>query len=183
MIHEWLAFRICIASALSLSIGFATQASVPHSVVNAFKAILAVTATTEHSGGDVEAAIKAWGVQLEKALRDPLGAKIIAFEKAIQAHSGIELQNMDDLLEDLRFVKQWRDPLCHGSWRPPDGEGKSQLFFVNRKTEKFDSKVDAGLLEEIREATAKLAIEVMNVVTTMGYQFPGSNGPGKAILQ
>ena len=40
--------QVLILAALSLALGYATQASVPHSVANAFKAILSVTIELEN---------------------------------------------------------------------------------------------------------------------------------------
>ena len=89
--------------------------------------------------------------------------------------------NLDDLLGGLRKASQMRNILCHGSWRLSDTSGASIPFFVNRQKEIVDSAMDRQCIDQVQRCTANLACAVINTVTQMGWQFPGSAGPGKTI--
>lgn len=144
-------------------------------------AIFAVTATTEYSGDAVEEAVEKWTSGLEKALTDTLGAKISGYESALRANSRVTIGDLDLLIEDLRTASRFRNALCHGSWGLPDASGASVPHFVDRKFKTFKDPVDIAYLRQKRRETMMLVISVINSVTTMGYQFPGSSGPGERI--
>ena len=145
------------------------------------KAIFAFSATTEYSEEAVEEVLESWLGQLEKALTDTLGAKIDAYAKAVNANGKLEMESFDQLINDLREASRLRNVLCHGSWQAPNDDGMTRIKFVNRKKLVFNTPVDAAFLKQTRDATAELAVHVINTVTIMGWNFPGSNGPGKAI--
>jgi len=90
-------------------------------------------------------------------------------------------ENIDDLLQHLKEAAKIRNLLCHGSWRPPDYSGVSIPFFVNRQKEIPETAIDCQFIDKVQRHTAELICEVINTVTQMGWQFPGSNGPGKVI--
>lgn len=90
-------------------------------------------------------------------------------------------ENLDELLSRLRDAAQLRNVLCHGSWDSPDAEGKSIPRYVNSKAMAFDTQVDIAYLNQIQEAAAELACQVMDSITVMGYRFPGTKGPGAAV--
>ena len=145
------------------------------------KAIFALTATQKYdSEQDLHNAYADWLKILEKALSDQLGRLIGSYETAMQAQS-VEIVGFVDLIENLKLAARIRNVLCHGSWKTPDDKGQSVPFFVNNKTETFVTPIDIGYLATTQRATAELACEVINSVTSMGWQFPGSNGPGKEI--
>lgn len=147
------------------------------------KAIFAITATTEYDDAAMAAAVEKWGGTVEKALTDPLGAKINGYEKAVRAHTSVKLGNLDWLFDDLRRAAEVRNALCHGSWRLPDANGASVPFFVDRKLRRFETKVDIAFLDQVQRHAIELSVVVMNSVTGMGWQFPGSGGPGEPIWQ
>jgi hypothetical protein len=93
------------------------------------------------------------------------------------------LDNLDELLDDLRKASRMRNVLCHGSWRLPDTSGASIPFFVNRQKQTFDSAMDLKYIDQVQQHTASLACAVIKTVTQMGWQFPGSAGPGKTIWE
>jgi len=99
----------------------------------------------------------------------------------VRAHPEATIENLDDLLTALRQASQMRNALCHGSWQPPDHLGRSKPLFVNKKMLVFDSLVDEAFLRQTQKHAAELVCEVMSTVTHMGYQFPGSDGPGKPV--
>ncbi|MFA7059211.1 MAG: hypothetical protein WC156_00150 [Pedobacter sp.] len=145
------------------------------------KAIFAFTATRSFEEAEIAEAYDEWLPKLERALIDPLGNLIDAYGNAVRDNSGAVIENFDEILGDLRKASQMRNILCHGSWRLPDTSGASIPFFVNRKKEIVDSAMDCQFLDQAQKHTADLACVVINTVTQMGLQFPGSAGPGKTI--
>ena len=43
----------------------------------------------------------------------------------------------------------------------------------------WDTSIDIAYLQQTQKAVAELACDVINTVTHMGWQFPGSRGPEK----
>ncbi|MEO8622897.1 MAG: hypothetical protein ABI625_17625 [bacterium] len=146
------------------------------------KAIFAFTATRRYgNNAELQQAYDEWLPKLERALTDPLGNLIEAYGKAVHEHTEENIANADDLLAELRKASDIRNVLCHGSWQSPDANGASLPLFVNRQKLIFDTAIDRQFLLRVQQHTAKLACAVMNTVTTMGWRFPGSAGPGISI--
>ncbi len=66
------------------------------------KAIFAFTATTQYQEGEIDAAFKNWLPTLERALIDPLAGLIDAYGKAVRNNSAATIENLDELLCELR---------------------------------------------------------------------------------
>ncbi|WP_211166093.1 hypothetical protein [Azoarcus sp. TTM-91] len=147
------------------------------------KAIFAVTATTPYKDSEIVAAYEAWVPKLTRSLSDPLGGLIDTYGKAVRDHPGLDIENFDSLLDDLREACRTRNAICHGSWGAPNSGGLSVPFFVNKQGEVFDTPIGVDFLAQLRKATAELACSVIDTVTHMGWQFPGSNGPGRVVWQ
>ena len=131
---------------------------------------------------EAENAYNEWVPQLERAVTNPLGNLIDTYGNAVRDHQeGTKINSLDDLLDKLREASQIRNVLCHGSWRSPDTGGASIPFFVNRQKKIFDSPIDREFLDQAQRATAELAVRVIDTVTQMDLQFPGTAGPGKTI--
>jgi hypothetical protein len=146
------------------------------------RSIFALTATTECEEDEGEAAFEKWFRKLERALTDPLGRLIDAYEKAIRSHPEAIFENLDQFLSQLRDASELRNVLCHGSWSScPDAEGKSIPRYVNNNMMMFTTPVDIAYLKQTQRAVAELACHVVNSITSMGWQFPGSKGPGAVI--
>jgi len=145
------------------------------------RAIFLFTATRPYTEAEIEQASTEWLAKLERALIDPLGNLIDTYGKAVRDNPEAAIDHLDDLLGDLRKASQMRNILCHGSWRPPETGGASIPFFVNRQKEIFDTAMDCESIDQVQRHTANLACAVINTVTQMGWQFPGSAGPGKTI--
>lgn len=145
------------------------------------RAIFAISATTPYEDDEFEAAYEAWVQMLTRSVSDPLGNLIDTFGKTIKKNTGIQVSNFDDLVEDLRKACKLRNAICHGSWRPPDSEGLSIPFYVNKQGEIFDTPMGVAQLAQVRTATSDLACAVIETVTFAGWQFPGSTGPGHEI--
>lgn len=147
------------------------------------KAIFSFTATRSYNGAEIQQAYTEWLPKLERALIDPLGNLIDAYGKAARDHQDAVIDNLDDLLGDLQKASQMRNILCHGSWRLLDTSGASIPFFVNRQKGIVDSAMDRQFIDQVQRNTANLTCSVINTVTQMGWQFPGSAGPGKTIWE
>lgn len=147
------------------------------------KAIFAFTGTREIPEEQTQAEYEKWLPKLEKALSDALGGLIDSYGKAGRSNSSATISNLDELLTDLREAAAIRNVLCHGSWNQlPDEQGQSIPFYINRKQEKWEGPLDIASLEQVQRHVLKLTCDIINSVTHMGWQFPGSTGPGKVLL-
>lgn len=145
------------------------------------KAIFGLTATTRYEEHELACAYEAWLPTLEKALVDPLGALIVGYERAVRKHTDAQVQNLDELLQDLREVSAIRNVICHGFWGAPDAAGATVPSFINRKKQVFSAPIDERYLGRVQIATTEIACAVINSVTHMGWQFPSSTGPGEPV--
>ena len=146
------------------------------------KAIFALSATKPYKPTEIDAAYEKWARQLEKALTDPLGNLIRDYEKIVREHPDATTEDLDLLIDRLQEASRIRNVLCHGSWRAPDSQGASVPLFVDRKRNVFDTAVDCAFLDQVQRHVADLSCAVMNSVTLMGWQFPGSSAPGRPII-
>lgn len=145
------------------------------------KGIFAFTATTKYSEEEIGQAYSQWLPKLEKSLSDQLGGLIDTFGKAVRDNSDATIENLDDLLTDLRAASKIRNVLCHCSWRTPENNGASTPFFVSRQKERFETPIDILFLKQVQKNAVDLVCAVINSVTHMGWQFPGSSSPGEVI--
>lgn len=145
------------------------------------KAIFALSGTRPYEEDEIKSAYEKWLPKLERSLYDQLGGLIDSFGKAVREHPKSTINNLDELLMDLKEASKMRNVLCHGSWQSPDDSGASLPLFVNRQMEIFDTKVDCAFLNQVQMHVSSLACGVINTVTHMGFQFPGSSGPGVEI--
>lgn len=145
------------------------------------KAIFSFTATKRYEEAEVEAAFAEWLPTLERALTNPLGNLIDQYGKAVRDHPEAVVEDLDELLGHLREAARLRNVLCHGSWSAPDQNGASLPLFVDQKLNVFDTAIDCAFLDQVQRHVAEVSCAVMNSVTQMGWQFPGSCGPGVPI--
>ena len=145
------------------------------------KAVFSFTATRPYSETEIQDAYDKWVPLLEKTLSDQLGSLINSYEKAVKDHPDSYVEDFDSFMSDLREAAKIRNVICHGSWRLPNQNGASIPFFVNRKKEVFETSIDCNFLDQLQKHTSELTAMVVSTVTAMGWQFPGSNGPGNAI--
>ena len=150
------------------------------------KAIYAFTVKKRSAGLDSDEAFEAWlrnPEGLERALTDPLAGLIDQLAGVVHEYSDARVREFDDLLDHLREASRMRNVLCHGSWGVPDETGASKPLFVERKGEMvFDTAIDGAFLDQVRQHVVELACAVVNLVTNMGWRFPGSVGPGRPVL-
>ena len=143
------------------------------------KAVFSFSGTRKIPEDQVDAESEKWGKTFEKALTDALGGLIDSYGKAVRDNKDATVPNLEDLLTRLRAVSGIRNLLCHGSWNSrPDNQGQSFPMYFNRKMESYDAPIDIAYLQQLRDHVVELACAVINSVTLMGWQFPGSSGPG-----
>ena len=140
------------------------------------KAVFAFTGTRSYSADEIEDAVEAWAPKLERALKDQLNSLADSYGKAVKENQNAKVENVDELIRLIKDAANVRNILCHASWRPPDAEGKSLPFFVNRKNEVVETRMDIQYLRRIQGNAADLACTVIDSVTQMGWEFPGSGG-------
>lgn len=145
------------------------------------KAIFAFTATTRYEASEIEEAYKNWLPTLERALVDPLGNLIDVYGKVVRNNSDATINNLDELLDDLRNASKIRNVICHGFWGPPDANGATVPSFVNKQKKVFETPIDKAFLNQLQRSINGLACTVIDSVTHMGWQFPGSIGPGEFV--
>jgi hypothetical protein len=147
------------------------------------QAIFAFTATKPYSEEEIQKAYKDWLPKLKKALSDPLGSLIKSYGEAVREHPDATIENLDELLDQLKKAAKVRNVICHGSWRLPNAGGASVPFFVNPQQECFETAIDIPFLLQLQKHVAELICAVIDTVTHMGWQFPGSQGPGTVIWE
>ena len=150
------------------------------------KAIFAFTATRDYPVDEVDAAYARWLPTLEKALFGQLHNLIESYGKAVRDNKKamIAADELERLLAELKKSSTFRNVLCHGSWRSmPDAKGYSIPFFVNNNLDIFDTPVNAAFLEQLRRHVVESICLIIETVTDMGWQFPGSSFPGKKIWE
>lgn len=146
------------------------------------RAIFTLTATREYDQGELEEAYDKWPGVLERALSDPLGGLVAVYGKVLKTHHQLPVSDPDQLIKDLQRAAQLRNVLCHGSWQVPDSAGKSTPLFVDKKLEVFTTAIDLAYLQQVRNHVVGLACAVIESVSSMGLQFPGSASPGEVVL-
>lgn len=145
------------------------------------KAIFALTGAKEFDPeGDPEA-FSEWMKTLEKALTDQLGCLINSYEKALAENPRTKDSDYGAYISALKEAKEIRNVLCHGSWDKPDGQGRSVPRFVNRKLLIFETPVDVQFLRQTRAELRHIICDILDTVTSVGYQFPGSSSPGEQL--
>lgn len=148
------------------------------------KAIYALTATRVYGDPrELDMAYEAWLPKLERALIDPLASLIETYRKSIIDHHEQPLENFEKLLDDLRKANAIRNILCHGSWGSPNCNGASVPHFVNRQKQVVTTAMDKEYIDSVQRYAANLACSVIDSVTCMGWQFPGSHSSGKPLWQ
>lgn len=147
------------------------------------KAIFAFSATRSYRADEIDAAYQAWLPQLERALSDQLWNLAESYGKAVREYPSDKIENVNELVEDIKEATVIRNVLCHGSWRSPDENGSSVPLFVDRHKRLFDTAIDIEFLKQVQAHVAELACRVMETVTCIGWRFPGSMGPGKPIME
>ena len=149
------------------------------------KAIFAFTVKKQSAELESEEAFESWlrnPEGLERALTDPLAGLIRRLERVVQEYPEARIREFGILLDHLRKASRMRDVLCHGSWGAPDENGASKPLFLERKGKlMFDSAIDGAFLDQLRQHVVELALAVVDLVTNMGWQFPGSLGPGHPV--
>jgi len=147
------------------------------------RAIFAFTATRRYdSAEEAEAAYETWLLQLQQVLSDQLWKLAEKYGEAVRNNADSTILNVQALVDEIKVAAKIRNVLCHGAWlNIPDEEGKAVPFFVNKNNKKCAMPIGIDYLRNVQQRITKLACIVINSVTHMGWQFPGSTGPGRQI--
>lgn len=145
------------------------------------KAIFVFTGTRRYRPEEIDAAYRDWLPQLERALSDQLWKLAVSYEKAVLNNPDATITYVTELVGDIKKASVIRNVLCHGSWGSPNATGASLPFFFNSRQEIVDTSMDVAYLRQVQTHVADLACSVIESVTHMGWQFPGSRGPGRAL--
>ena len=150
------------------------------------RANLAITATREYrSVREAEEAFKTWERNLELSMDETLGALARRFVTALTDDERYSLADEHEIERKLKPVAWWRNALCHGAWTDYDSKsGYAALRYWPKKQwrEQGDRPISRDDLASIRRAAVEVTILVIDAVTTMGIQFPGSDSPGRPML-
>ena len=147
------------------------------------KAIFAFTATTPYSEEKAQKALDEWLPKLERVLSDQLWNLIESYGKAVREHPKATIENLDELIDQLKEASKVRNVICHGSWRSPNSYGAPVPVIVADQQECFETAIDVSFLAQLQRHVSELICAVVDTVTHMGWQFPGSSGPGKVIWE
>lgn len=144
------------------------------------RAYFAITGLREIPEGDPHGEGRKWRKEIDSAAASELGRLIKLYAQAVRASSKIKVENFDDLVDSLDTARVTRNVLCHGSWGPPDADGRSVPFFVDKKIRIFETAMDVPYLHQVRTHVVELACHVINTVIAMGHAFPGVATPQAA---
>jgi hypothetical protein len=144
------------------------------------RATFALTSTRRFSSNEeCEAAFANWRKELEGVLSGNLTHRIDNYERAAKSYPGLTIENLNELFTSLRRVIEIRNVLNHACWDQfPDEDGITVPRSFNRHKGRFTTPVGIKFLIDVRKFTAEVACEVINTITYMGWQFPGTDGPG-----
>jgi len=151
------------------------------------RAIFAINLTTEYDEKDIDKALERWKSTLHLNLTDTLPPLAERFEAGVKAHQDADKARAEHIAAEVKRLAEIRNALCHGSWRKPDVRGASQLHYIARKAvtdtgvKSFEPKISIKWLQKRRREALELVCDVIDTVTELGWQFPGSAGPGDEI--
>lgn len=145
------------------------------------KAIFALTGMKEFDPDGDPDAFAEWITTLEKTITGQLGALIGTYGKALADNNLTKDNDYTGLITGLSMAKDIRNVLCHCSWGIPDDQGQTVPRFVNRKLQVFETPVDTQFLQTTRKAVMGMTCDVLDSVTSLGVQFPGSESPGQQL--
>lgn len=145
------------------------------------KAIFALSGMKEFDPEADPEAFDDWIKLLSKTITDQLGQLILSYEKALAENDKTKGIDYSPLITKLKDAKDFRNTLCHGSWGKPDDKGRAIPRFVNRRHIRFETPLDVEHLKSSRAVVLNLVCDVMDSVTALGVQFPGSDGPGQVL--
>lgn len=139
------------------------------------RAIFAITGTKKVSSDESqEEEFRKWSEHLLKAMSDTLSGLIRKYKTALEENPSFSTKETNLLIKDLEGLKEWRNILCHCSWRSPNAEGNCIPLFMKRSGDILQNEIDIETIQQVRKKTVELTCEVMNSVTVHGYEFPGS---------
>lgn len=150
------------------------------------RANLAVTATREYgSVNEAEEAFGTWERDLERSLDESLGDLTKRFIRALSEDERFVKNYVTGIEYRLKKAADWRNALCHGAWTDYDCDSdRATLRYWPRKgwREHSERPISVVDLAAIRSEAIDITVNVINTVTSNGFEFPGSASPGEPVL-
>ena len=140
------------------------------------KAIFAFTGNRKYEAHEIEKAYEEWLPKLTRALIDPICNLAESYGKAARECKGSNDDNISEIVFAIKDAAVIRNVLCHGSWRPPNSEGRSLPLYVNKHGKVFQTPIDVQFLRQVQKQVKDIACAVADTVTQMGLPFPGYIG-------
>lgn len=146
------------------------------------KAIYYFQTSRPYPEKEIDEAYQTWELKFQSVLSGTLTKLVDAYQVAVIAHPEASPgTGFPAVLEDLRRVAKLRNALCHANWPPPDENGASLPYVLDRKLNEFATPVDVAYLKKSQQEVAWLANEVGSTLTSMGMILPGTNSSGTSL--
>ena len=127
-----------------------------------------------------EAAFRQWAKELKQSLTDSLYALTSKLGKAFEDDDRVSRAVASDIIARLNELRVWRNALCHGAWQGFSADGSSQLRYFRktaRGVEQLDVRLTLEKVSSIRLATVELTLDIVDLLSVAGVQFPDSAPP------
>lgn len=142
------------------------------------RALFALSGTRPiKAGADVSAEVDKWSERLETQLSDVLGSLVPKLYDELNLDNRIDETFKIELISRLRDAKDIRNILCHASWGRPDSNASVLPRFFHKKEGEITSPINIPFLQQTRSETITIICDITDMITQLGYQFPGSRGP------
>jgi len=153
-----------------------------------WQAIFCFSLTRPYDEAESDSEFIEWlGEKTEKTLTAQLRTLIKEYKRAVEKHPdtpAVIREGLDDFIAELQRAAAIRNIVCHAPWETtPDEHGVSIPFFVNREMKECTTPMGCEYLDKLQRSVAELTGEVVDTVMQMGWQFPGTTGPGEPLLE
>ena len=126
-----------------------------------------------------EAAFPQWEEKLKESLSDTLGS-LTSKREAIENDDRVPDDRARQVLARLNELRVWRNALCHGAWQDFAVDGSVELRYFKKTRdgpERLDDRLDLESISSIRTTTVELTLEIVDLLSAAGVQFPGTKMP------
>ena len=164
-----------------------TVATFSHLEDMAARAYFGLTATRQFEDWDqAEAAFPQWEKELKQSLTDSLYSLTSKLRKAFADDDRVPDQFAADIVTRLDELRVWRNALSHGAWHGFEADGSTCLRhfkYTPDGPEALERRLTIETISPIRAATAKLTVDIVDIVTAAGVRFPGTALPGASVTE
>ena len=130
---------------------------------------------------DAKAAFPQWEGALKASLTDSLGPLTSKLGKAFRNDDRLQGDFADDIIVRLDALRVWRNALCHGAWQGFAADGSTSLRHFRKGDdgpELLHNRLTIEYISSIRAEAVALTVDVVDIVSTVGVRFPGTELPG-----